>query len=176
LALAVNRLTEKGEWDLTELQAEFDELIDLGAPIEITGFSLPEIDMILTSDDAADAEAEEVAGPDFENEPVAQRGDLWQAGEHRILCEDACDPSNYEKLMEGAIATAGITDVPFNVKINGHVSGLGKTQHREFLEASGEMSDEEYRPRARRICPESILRKLQSRASEGAPVSLRGIG
>ena len=36
-------------------------------------------------------------------------------------------------------------DAPYNVKIDGHVSGLGKTQHREFAMASGEMSDAEFR-------------------------------
>ncbi len=145
LALAVNRLAEKGEWILPELQAEFAELINLDVPFEVSGFSLPKIEIILTPVNETDAEVEEVAAPDFENEPIARRGDLWQAGDHRILCGDACDPKNYELLMEGATATAGITDVPFNVKIDGHVSGLGKTRHREFVAASGEMTDEEYR-------------------------------
>jgi hypothetical protein len=44
LRLAVNRLGEKGEWDLTELKIEFEELILTDAPIEISGFSLDEID------------------------------------------------------------------------------------------------------------------------------------
>jgi ParB-like chromosome segregation protein Spo0J len=44
LRLAVNRLAEKGEWDLDALKIEFDELIVTDAPIEITGFSPAEID------------------------------------------------------------------------------------------------------------------------------------
>jgi hypothetical protein len=45
LRLAVNRLAEKGQWDLEALKIEFEELILLDAPIEITGFSPAEIDM-----------------------------------------------------------------------------------------------------------------------------------
>src|ERR1700690_410456 len=50
LRLAVNRLGEKGEWDLTHLKIELEELIFGEAPIEITGFSPDEIDQILVSD------------------------------------------------------------------------------------------------------------------------------
>jgi hypothetical protein len=47
LRLAMNRLSEKGEWDLAELKIEFEELILTGAPIEISGFSLDEVDQII---------------------------------------------------------------------------------------------------------------------------------
>jgi hypothetical protein len=52
LRLAVNRLAEKGEWDLDALKIEFDELIVTDAPIEITGFSPPEIDQVILGDGA----------------------------------------------------------------------------------------------------------------------------
>jgi hypothetical protein len=50
LRLAVNRLSEKGEWNLEELKIEFEELILTDAPIEISGFSLNEIDQIVLGD------------------------------------------------------------------------------------------------------------------------------
>jgi ParB-like nuclease family protein len=52
LRLAVNRLAEKGEWDLDALKIEFDELIVTDAPIEITGFSPAEIDHVILGDAA----------------------------------------------------------------------------------------------------------------------------
>ena len=52
LRLAVNRLAEKGEWDLDALKIEFEELILLDAPIEITGFSPAEIDHVILGDAA----------------------------------------------------------------------------------------------------------------------------
>ena len=51
LRLAVNRLGEKGQWDLDELKIEFEELILADAPIEISGFSLDEIDQIVIGDE-----------------------------------------------------------------------------------------------------------------------------
>jgi hypothetical protein len=50
LRLAANRLAEKGQWDLDALKIEFEELILLDAPIEITGFCAAEIDHIILGD------------------------------------------------------------------------------------------------------------------------------
>lgn len=60
LRLAINRLGETGQWDLEELSLEFQELLDGGASLEETGFTLPEIDQItllgdLTTDIKANA-------------------------------------------------------------------------------------------------------------------------
>ena len=52
LRLAVNRLAEKGEWDLDALKIEFEELILFDAPIEITGFSPAEIDHVILGEAA----------------------------------------------------------------------------------------------------------------------------
>src|ERR1700675_3433945 len=54
LRLAVNRLGEKGSWDIQELEAEFKELIIADAPIEISGFGSDEIDQIIIGGDASE--------------------------------------------------------------------------------------------------------------------------
>ena len=46
--------------------------------------------------------------------------------------------------MNGSVATAAFTDMPYNVKIDGHAGGKGRIKHREFAMASGEMSDREF--------------------------------
>jgi DNA modification methylase len=61
-----------------------------------------------------------------------------------VLCGNALITENYEQLMGGAKADLVITDPPYNVAIDGHASGLGKVQHREFAMASGEMSSGEF--------------------------------
>src|ERR1700675_1766177 len=75
---------------------------------------------------------------------VSRTGDLWLLGSHRLLCGSALDATSYEALSNGEKAAAAITDPPYNVKIDGHVSGNGKTSHREFAMASGEMSEGEF--------------------------------
>ena len=66
---------------------------------------------------------------------------MWLIGDHRLFCGDALDPASYDALMGGKKAQMVFTDPPYNVTINGNVSGMGKVKHREFAMASGEMSD-----------------------------------
>ena len=132
LRLAVNRLAEKGQWDLDALKIEFEELILLDAPIEITGFSPAEIDHVILGEAADGLEQ----GP-LEPDPaaaVARVGDIFQLGPHRIVCGDATDPAVLARLSEGdGPARLVLTDEPYNVKIAGNVTGGG---HREFAMAS----------------------------------------
>jgi DNA modification methylase len=140
LRLAVNRLAEKGEWDLDALKIEFDELILLGAPIEIAGFSLAEIDHVILGD-AAEGLEQGPLEPDSAT-AVARVGDIFQLGPHRIVCGDATDPSVLARLLEGdAPARLVLTDEPYNVRIGGNVTG---GHHREFAMASGEMTRAEF--------------------------------
>jgi DNA modification methylase len=150
LRIALNRLQEKGAWDLDALKLEFEGLLELDFPLEITGFEVPEIDLVLAGDSqfascgTLDAVANAI--PDLEAgvSTVSRVGDLWQLGSHRVLCGDARDEEAYATFLAGSRAQAVITDPPFNVPIKGHVGGKGKIQHAEFVMASGEMSSEEF--------------------------------
>jgi DNA modification methylase len=75
---------------------------------------------------------------------VSRSGDLWQLGEHRVYCGNALDPVAYAILLEAAKAAMIFADAPYNVAIEGNVSGLGAIHHREFAMASGEMSQAEF--------------------------------
>jgi DNA modification methylase len=141
LRIALNRLGEKGTWDLDGLQSEFYELIALDAPIEIAGFTLPEIDQILLDDGSDPIEQGELE-PKGGDVAICQPGDVWALGEHIIACGDARDPALYEVLFRpGEMARLVLTDPPYNVPIAGHVTG---GDHREFAMASGEMSAEAF--------------------------------
>jgi len=50
----------------------------------------------------------------------------------------------YAYIPDEERAGAVITDAPYNVRVNGHVSGLGKIKHEEFAQASGEMTPKEF--------------------------------
>jgi DNA modification methylase len=71
-------------------------------------------------------------------------GDLWQLGNHRLICGDALDVSVVEQLMDNENARMVFTDPPYNVPIDGHVGGSGKTKHREFEMATGEMTADQF--------------------------------
>ena len=142
-----NKLAENAGWDRELLAIEFQGLLelDLDFDITITGFEMPEIDILIGDLDAdeEDDPADEV--PEVSDGPaITQPGDIWCIGKHRFLCGDALNPVSYGRLLDGAQAQMIFTDPPFNVKIEGHVSGLGKVKHREFAMASGEMTEDEF--------------------------------
>jgi hypothetical protein len=76
--------------------------------------------------------------------PRSQPGDIWALGPHKLVCGSALDPVVVSALMGGERAQMVFTDPPYNVPIDGHVGGLGKTKHREFAMAAGEMSPAEF--------------------------------
>ena len=140
LRLAVNRLAEKGEWDLDALKIEFEELVVTDAPIEIAGFSLAEIDHVILGDTGEGLEQGPLE-PDAATS-VARVGDIFQLSLHRIVCGDATDPAVLAPLLEGdPPARLVLTDEPYNVKVAGNVT---RGDHREFAMASGEMTDAEF--------------------------------
>ena len=139
LRLAVNRLSEKGVWDVEALEAEFQELIIAEAPIEISGFGLDEIDQLVISGIEA-REARDLA-PLHGTTAIARVNDIFLLGSHRLICGDATDPAVVSRLMGNDVARIVLTDEPFNVSIGGHVTG---GDHREFVMASGEMTDAQF--------------------------------
>ena len=145
--LADNKLAEKAGWDREILAIELQHLseIELDFDITLTGFEVPEIDVLIEGLEAKPAKADPadevpvVSGP-----AVTRPGDLWQIGPHRLICGDALDAGVYTRLLADETAQLVFTDPPYNVKIDGHVSGLGAARHREFAMASSEMSESEF--------------------------------
>jgi DNA modification methylase len=146
--LADNRLAEKAGWDEEILAIEFQTLFEIAPELDltITGFEIAEIDLIIGDheDGPAPDALDEVPEVTPQTPVVTQQGDLWHVGRHRVLCADATRPDSYATLLNGEPVQMTFTDPPYNVRISGHVSGLGKVQHAEFVMASGEMSETEF--------------------------------
>lgn len=142
LRLALNRIADDASWDDTALKLEFAEILELDPQVdlEITGFETAEIDnfLILPGDEEDDMP------PDETIVAVSGIGDMWVLGEHRILCGDARSNASYEDLLGDDRAQMVFTDPPYNVCIDGHVSGNGTVKHAEFAMASGEMSSDQF--------------------------------
>ena len=143
--LADNRLAELAGWDDDLLRIEFEFLIDADFDPIITGFDTVDIDALLVGDISRSDPADALdADTDRERPAVPRLGDVWLLGDHRVLCGDARDPDAYAVLLGDEQAQLVVTDPPYNVKIDGHVCGLGSVQHRSFAMAAGEMSEEEF--------------------------------
>jgi DNA modification methylase len=146
--VADNRLSETSVWDDRLLAEQLKELsvLDLDFDLEATGFTMGEIDLRIESlgnpPDDGDDPADTL--PPASNLAINRTGDLWELNRHRVYCGNALDPRVYARLMDGERATTVVTDPPYNVRIDGHASGLGAVHHRDFVMASGEMDDNEF--------------------------------
>jgi DNA modification methylase len=148
LLLADNKLAEGAGWDRERLALELPELAELliaeDLDISITGFEAVEIDTLVSDfEESAADPADDIQTDWLSASPVSQPGDLWRLGPHRLLCGDARDAANLDRLLSDEQASMAFLDPPYNVKI-GSVVGRGRTKHREFAMASGEMSQEEF--------------------------------
>jgi DNA modification methylase len=147
--IADNRLTEIGSWNDRALAEHLQELSVHGLDfnIEVTGFEMGEIDLRIASleqpperdDDPADEVPGVAAGPS-----VSKIEDLWQLHRHRLLCGSALDSAAFTVLLGEERAAMAFTDPPYNVRIDGHASGLGAIHHRPFPMASGEMDGSQF--------------------------------
>jgi hypothetical protein len=142
--IADNKLAENAGWDAEILAIELQALIDLEFDVTLTGFSVAEIDLTLDLAREASHSGPEDVVPIPAGPAVTRPGDLWHLGAHRLLCGDARSEDDVAKLMAGRSADLIFTDPPYNVRVDGHVGGLGSVKHREFAFASGEMSAEQF--------------------------------
>ena len=147
--LADNKLALNAGWDREVLAIELQALIDLDFNVEIAGFSVAEVEVVLdeardSSPDHQDGSGDEIPPLPDPGTAVTRRGDLWLLGRHRLLCGDSRQSSTFGQLLDGKAADLVFTDPPYNVPIDGHVCGLGRIRHREFAMGVGEMSREAF--------------------------------
>jgi DNA modification methylase len=148
LLLADNKVAENAGWDRERLAIELPELTEIlveeGLDISITGFEAVEIDQIVSDfEENTSDPADKVESAWLSAAVVSTPGDLWQLGNHRLLCADSRRKSALEQLMGRERAAMAFLDPPYNVRI-GSVVGRGHIKHGEFAMASGEMSPKEY--------------------------------
>ncbi|MEH6835444.1 site-specific DNA-methyltransferase [Falsihalocynthiibacter arcticus] len=150
LRIADNKLAELSEWNEEALQIEFAELMDLSLEgelefgLDITGFEVPEIDLIIGGTGDVDQSVETIEEPDRAKPAVTRLGDIWTLGEHRILCGNSLEADSYTRVLGGEVAQMVFTDPPYNVPVQGHVRSGNGGNHREFAMASGEMTDDQF--------------------------------
>ena len=114
--LLANKTGEKATWDLDKLAEELDDLDFDGFDF---GFDL-DLDGIL--EDEKEIEEDEI--PE-KAETRCKLGDIWQLGEHRLICGDSTDSAVIDRLMDGAKAKLLLTDPPYGIKADKGFSGAG---------------------------------------------------
>ena len=107
--LADNRLAEMAGWDEELLKLELDELRELNFDVNLTGFDDYEFKNIDVAEDNFDVDAE------LDKPAVAQVGDIWTLGRHKIICGDSTKAETYERLLGGLKVDLVCTDPPYFV-------------------------------------------------------------
>ena len=118
LNIALNKIS--GEWDNDKLALLISDLQGTDFDVSLTGFEPEELEDLFREDTKGGIKEDDfdVAG-ELEKPTFSKAGDLWQLGEHRLVCGDSTNPETLELLMAGKQANLVITDPPYNVNYEG---------------------------------------------------------
>jgi len=121
--LADNRMALDAGWDEEMLRVEIEALQNADFDIGLTGFDEKELTDLFKGDepDIEDDDYDLTAA--LEKASFVERGDIWVVGRHRLMCGDATDPADVDKLMDGKRANLVLTDPPYGVSFKSS-SGL----------------------------------------------------
>jgi len=118
LNLVMNKVS--GSWEKEALADLIKGLQDISYDVALTGFDAPEIDTLFSEVYSKDVKEDEFDLDEALKEPVISKpGDLWLLGRHRLLCADATNTEDVEKLMDGKKANLVVTDPPYGVNFSG---------------------------------------------------------
>lgn len=137
--LADNRLGELAEWNMDLVYSELADLDDVGFDVDLTGFDFDlDDDVGEVIEDDYDVNAEDI-------EPKCNLGDLWQLGDHRLMCGDCIKAENVEKLMNGKKADLVLTDPPYGISVvssNNKIGGNNIVESNVYSTVIGDESTE----------------------------------
>ena len=112
LVIADNKLALNADWDTQILSLELSELQDIGFDLDILGFDANELSALLEPEEV-EGLTDEDAVPEVPEEPKTKLGDIYQLGNHRLMCGDSTSIDAVEKLMDGQKAQFCFTSPPY---------------------------------------------------------------
>ncbi len=138
--IADNKTGELAEWDFDKLKIELGELSDCDFDLGFLAFDSEELDRILNGDNDAvvtDGFTDPEEIPDVPQQPASKTGELYRLGEHLLLCGDALNSEDLERLLDGRAVDLLLEDPPYNVAYQ------GATEDKLTI-ANDNMSDEDF--------------------------------
>jgi site-specific DNA-methyltransferase (adenine-specific) len=138
--IADNRLALNAGWDNEMLTIELNDLLADGFALELLGFDPKELNALLEPE-VVQGLTDEDAVPDVPEEPKTKLGDIYQLGNHRLMCGDSTSVEAVVELTGGAGVDMLLTDPPYNVAYEGKTKesltiqndSMGNDQFRQFL-------------------------------------------
>lgn len=112
--IADNQLALNSGWDLDMLRLEIESLQELDFDVDLLGFDDDFLSDLMPADEAEGLTDEDTV-PEPPEKPVSVLGDIWQLGNHLLMCGDSTNMRSVERLMSGEKADLLHTDPPYNV-------------------------------------------------------------
>lgn len=152
--IADNQLAMNSGWDTSMLSLELAELQDDGFDLDLIGFDPKELNKLLEPEQI-EGLTDEDAVPEVPKEPKTKLGDIYQLGNHRLMCGDSCNIESVEALTDGLVDIL-VTDPPYNVAYEGKTKdaltiqndSMGDEQFRQFLRDAFVAADAVMKPGA----------------------------
>jgi len=130
--IADNRLALNAGWDNEMLTIELNDLLEDGFALDILGFDPKELDALLAPE-VVEGLTDEDAVPEVPEEPKTRLGDIYQLGNHRLMCGDSTFIDDVEKLMQGTYPDLVHTDPPYGMNAVSKSSVLKKNYKIDIL-------------------------------------------
>jgi DNA modification methylase len=137
--------THAGTWDLPKLEEHFGNLYKdiMVMELPVMDANLPSADQITQSKDKERELMEDEFNDLPPKNPVTRIDDLYELGEHRLICGDSTDMNVVGRLMDGKYAHMIFTDPPYNLKPR-EFTGFGYNDVQTFVMGVGEMTEEQF--------------------------------
>ena len=118
LNVALNKIS--GDWDTDKLALLIADLQGTDFDVSLTGFDDQEIESLFRADTESGVKDDDFdINEELQKPTITKAGDIWQLGEHRLICGDSTKAETYETLMCSKKANLVITDPPYNVNYEG---------------------------------------------------------
>lgn len=132
LRIADNKVGELAEWDFDALKVELNGLPDFD--LTALGFDMDELAKVLGSEwREGQTDADDVPEVAENDPPKSRRGEVYQCGEHRLMCGDSADSDDWTALMDGEKGDMVFTDPPYGVAIGDKNKMLDEKQPGERI-------------------------------------------
>ena len=115
--IADNKVSEYAEWDEDLLKLELEQLEEMDFDLDELNIDYSDFDLDI-GEDIEEIEPEEVEVPEVPEEPKAKLGDIYQLGNHRLMCGDSTNADDVGKLMNGEKADMVFTDPPYGMNLD----------------------------------------------------------
>jgi site-specific DNA-methyltransferase (adenine-specific) len=155
--IADNKTGEIAEWNYELLPLELSELQGMDFDLSLLGFDTSELEAILNGPEdevVIDGMTDPDEVPETPEIPVSKKGEIYQLGNHRLMCGDSTDPDHVKVLMAGNLADLFLSDPPYNVAYEGGTGmtiqndNMGDSEFKNFLSAAFKNAVEVMKPGA----------------------------